>query len=540
VIAADDNVDAERLEQIRKNAAEEFHQFVLRVEQQARVFDTTLSSIADFAYAFDREGRFIYVNQPLLKLWGLTLEQAVGKDFFELHYPAELAAKLQRQIQQVLQSGQKLTDEAPYTSPAGIEGFYEYIFSPVFAADGSVECVAGCTREITARRRLEQEREQSLAAAEAANRAKDHFLAVLSHELRTPLSPVVMAVSAMERDPSFPEKFRDDMAMIRRNIDLETKLIDDLLDLSRVSTGKLRLSMERVRLHELLRHALQSSVTDMSAHTLEIRADFQATHDETHGDPARLQQVFWNLLRNAIKFTPAGGSITIRTWNAADSRDIQMEVRDTGVGIAPEVLPRVFDAFEQGDSRTTRQFGGLGLGLAIAKAVVDMHGGTISAESAGKDCGAAFTVSLRTVAPRASVPVVETAPPVHAAVHAKAKLLLVEDHPDTVRVLARLLQQSGFQVKTAGSVAAALQLAAQEHFDLVISDIGLPDASGYELMRQLKELHGLKGIALSGYGMEDDMRKSREAGFIDHVTKPVNVQKLEAVIESASRAARAD
>ena len=161
MIAADDNVDAERLAQIRKNAAEEFHQFVLRVEQQARVFDTTLSSIADFAYAFDREGRFIYVNQPLLKLWGLTLEQAVGKDFFELHYPAELAAKLQRQIQQVLQTGQKLTDETPYTSPAGVEGFYEYIFSPVFAADGTVECVAGCTREITARRRLEQEREHS-------------------------------------------------------------------------------------------------------------------------------------------------------------------------------------------------------------------------------------------------------------------------------------------------------------------------------------------------------------------------------------------
>jgi PAS domain S-box-containing protein len=539
VIAADDNVDAERLAQIRKNAAEEFHQFVLRVEKQARVFDTTLSSIADFAYAFDRAGRFIYVNQPLLKLWGLTLDQAVGKDFFELHYPAELAAKLQQQIQQVLQTGQKLTDETPYTSPAGVEGFYEYILSPVFAADGTVECVAGCIREITARRRLEQEREHSLAAAEAANRAKDHFLAVLSHELRTPLSPVVMAVSAMERDPSLPDKFRDDMAMIRRNIDLETKLIDDLLDLSRVSTGKLRLSMERVRLHELLRHALQSSVTDMSAHTLTIDADFRAVNDETHGDPARLQQVFWNLLRNAIKFTPAGGSITIRTWNAADTGDIHMEVRDTGVGIAPELLPRVFDAFEQGDSRTTRQFGGLGLGLAIAKAVVDMHGGTITAESGGKDCGAVFTVRLSVFAASAVSQTAEAAPPADiSAPRPKARLLLVEDHPDTVRVLARLLRLSGFQVHTAGSVAAALQLAAKEPFDLVISDIGLPDASGYELMRQLKELHGLKGIALSGYGMEEDMRKSRDAGFIDHVTKPVNVQKLEAVIESVSRAGK--
>jgi CheY-like chemotaxis protein len=333
----------------------------------------------------------------------------------------------------------------------------------------------------------------------------------------------------VEIDPDLPFKFRDDLAMVRRNIDLEVKLIDDLLDLSRVTSGKLRLQVQPVRVHDLLRHVLQSSAGDVSNKRLNVRAQFEAANDAASGDPARLQQVFWNLLRNAVKFTPEGGDITVRTWNDQGQGRLFVEVRDTGAGITPEALPRIFDAFDQGDTRTTRQFGGLGLGLAIAKAVVDMHGGMIRAQSAGPGKGATFTIRLNTAAPRAEhAPTDAHRPAAPGGEH--RRILLVEDHPDTARILARLLQQAGYEVRTAGSAAAALHLAATEPFDVVVSDIGLPDASGYELMEQIRDRHGLKGIALSGYGMEEDARRSRSAGFIDHVVKPVDLAQLHAIL----------
>ena len=207
---------------------------------------------------------------------------------------------------------------------------------------------------------------------------------MLSHELRTPLSPVVMTIPAIESDPELPDKFREDLAMVRRNIDLEVKLIDDLLDLSRVTSGKLRLHMQSVGVHEVLEHAIRNSVAGAAEKQLQIRREFGASVDQVVADAARLQQVFWNLLRNAVKFTPPGGDIVVRTWNACENGSLYVEIRDNGIGIAPDVLPKVFDAFEQGDVRVTRQFGGLGLGLAIAKAVVEMHGATITAASEGE------------------------------------------------------------------------------------------------------------------------------------------------------------
>jgi PAS domain S-box-containing protein len=370
------------------------------------------------------------------------------------------------------------------------------------------------------------------AEAETANKAKDKFLAVLSHELRTPLSPVLLSVAAMEIDEDLPFKFREDVAMIRRNIDLETKLIDDLLDLSRVTSGKLRLVMQPVRVHDLLRHVVRSSVSDMPGKKLNLETKFDARDDRISADPARLQQVFWNLLRNAAKFTPENGRITIRTWNDPLSREFNVEVRDTGVGIDSKVLPRIFDAFEQGDSRVTRQFGGLGLGLAIAKAVVEMHGGAISASSDGAGKGAAFAVRLgKPVAGAASDDDEKPLPPGHRRRRSLVRILLVEDHPDTARTLARLLIAIGYEVRVAINTSEALKLAEAEPFDIVISDIGLPDGTGHELMRQLREKHGLRGVALTGYGMEDDMRNSREAGFLDHVVKPIDVAQLEAVIQ---------
>jgi PAS domain S-box-containing protein len=389
--------------------------------------------------------------------------------------------------------------------------------------------------DITGRKNLERQRELLLSQeealrkeAEAAVRAKDHFLAALSHELRTPLSPVVLTIAAMESDPDLPVKFRKSVAMIRRNIELETRLIDDLLDLNRVTSGKMHMEVQPTHVHAVLAQAIQTCASETSGKKLNIQLDLQADNDLVDADPARLQQTFWNLLRNAAKFTPEGGSIFIHTENSGGT--VRFEMRDTGVGIEPEFLPRVFDAFEQGDTKITRQFGGLGLGLAICKAIMDRHGGAIRAHSDGPNTGATFTVELP-VASATEQEVLAVQPLGHNSAAGHLRVLLVEDHLDTREVLARLLGAADYTVKTASSVATALQLAAAERFDVVVSDLGLPDGTGYDLMKQLRDSHGIKGIALSGYGMVQDQRRSREVGFLDHVVKPVNVSQLVAVIQ---------
>jgi signal transduction histidine kinase/CheY-like chemotaxis protein len=405
----------------------------------------------------------------------------------------------------------------------------------VYDEAGQPTQMSGVTIDITDRKDVEDQRQALLdrervarAEADAANTAKDRFLAVLSHELRTPLTPVLIAVSAMAADPNVPEYLRDDLLMVRRNIDLETKLIDDLLDLSRVASGKFRLKPEHVDVHQLLRHVLEICASDLLGKRLQLVFDLKASEDQVTADPARLQQVFWNLLKNAIKFTPEQGRVAIRTRNPEPGR-LRVEVKDSGAGIRPDVLPRIFDAFEQGDPTVTRQFGGLGLGLAISKAIVDAHGGSIRAESGGPNRGATFVVDLDAVAAPGSA----HAPrrdPTASLKPTRSRVLLVEDHRDTAIVLAKLLSRNGYHVRTAHSVATALELASAEAFDVVISDIGLPDATGYELMQQLRDRYGSKGIALSAFGMEEDMQRSRAAGFVDRVVKPVDANQLEAVL----------
>jgi signal transduction histidine kinase len=382
------------------------------------------------------------------------------------------------------------------------------------------------------RERLLASEQAARAEADAANRAKDQFLAVLSHELRTPLSPVLMALSDMEVDPALSADVRRDVEMIRRNIDLEVRLIDDLLDLSRVRNGKLRMYPQATGVHRLLREVEAICASDPTNQQIPVEFSLAAPDDAVSGDPARLQQLFWNLLKNALKFSNPGGVVRVHTSNpTADS--IEIRVTDEGQGIPPELLPKLFDAFEQGPAATKRQFGGLGLGLAIAKAVVELHGGSIRAESEGVGRGARFVVRL----PLSHAPEAAPSPPsVKPTANGRLRLLVVEDHPDTARMLGRLLRSSGYDVETAGSVAAALQLVEARPFDLVVSDIGLPDATGHDLMRQVRDRHGLKGIAMTGYGMDEDIRKSLDAGFTDHIVKPVDVAQLDAVIRRVAQA----
>ena len=392
-------------------------------------------------------------------------------------------------------------------------------------------------------RRAVEERERLLASeraaraeADAANRAKDQFLAVLSHELRTPLSPVLMALSDMEANATLSGALREDVETIRRNIDLEVRLIDDLLDLSRVRNGKLRMHPQPANLHRLLYDVAEICGSDVAGPgpTVPVKFALAASSDSVTGDPARLQQLFWNLLKNALKFSTPGGVVRVITSNPTPDT-IEVRVKDQGQGIDPALLPRLFTAFEQGEAATTRQFGGLGLGLAIAKAVAELHGGSIRAESDGPGRGAEFVVRLPL---GAAAPAPAAPRPAAPARNGRLRLLVVEDHPDTARLLGRLLRSNGYEVETAGTAAAALQLIESKPFDLLVSDIGLPDATGHDLMRRIRQRHDLRGIAMTGYGMDDDVRKSLDAGFADHIIKPVDVAQLEAVIQRVAAAPR--
>jgi PAS domain S-box-containing protein len=480
--------------------------------------------------------RIMDVNPFMLELLKYPREHFIGKELWEIGvFPDKEQSKAA--MRQLQKEHSIRFEDMPLKDKSGNEHPVEFVSNVYQEAD---QLVIQCNiRDISERKRFADERETHLTneqllrmEAETSNRAKDKFLAVLSHELRTPLAPVVMTIQAIELDPELPTKFREDLGMVRRNINLEVMLINDLLDLSRVANGKLRLQMEVVSVHEVLAHAIRNSISETSGKRLHVRQDFHASTDWVSGDSARLQQVFWNLLRNAAKFTPEGGSIAIRTRNLDDDARLLVEIQDSGVGIATEDLPRIFNAFEQGSSRTTLLFGGLGLGLAIAKAVVEMHGGTIIAASEGRDQGSTFSVQLQTVRDRIGnkVPNPPTKQPTALRPSPASRILLVEDHPDTARTLSRLLTASGYDVKTAHSVSSALQLAAAETFDVLVSDIGLPDATGYELMEQIRDLYGMRGIAVSGYGMDDDMRKSRQVGFADHLVKPIDLSQLEAVI----------
>jgi two-component system CheB/CheR fusion protein len=430
---------------------------------------------------------------------------------------------------------------------------------PLLAPDDKVlGCVITLT-DVTARRRAELEVERARQEAEGANRAKDHFLATLSHELRTPLTPVLAVVSGLQEDGRLPVDVRAHLAMVRRNVELEARLIDDMLDLTRIARGKLELRREAADLRQILEHALQTASGDLLHKRLRLVLDLTREDHAVWADTPRLTQVFWNLFSNAVKFTPAGGAITVRSSReeSAAGRQLLVEVADTGIGIEPDVLADIFDAFQQGEQTITRRFGGLGLGLAISKAIVELHGGSLTAASDGLGRGAVFSVRLpvgelrpaepaesRPAAAVASTPVpppesgaseINTANAANAAKAGALRILLVEDHADTAEAMADLLRDLGHRVTVACCVTEALA-AAERHaqdggLDLVVSDLGLPDGTGLDLMAKLRGRYGVRGIALSGYGMEEDVRKSLAAGFERHLTKPINLQALQTAIQ---------
>ncbi|HOO17953.1 MAG TPA: response regulator [Phycisphaerae bacterium] len=372
------------------------------------------------------------------------------------------------------------------------------------------------------------ERQRIAEELKVANQAKDRFLAVLSHELRTPLTPVLLTASLLERRGDLPPDVIEDVRTIRNETELEARIIDDLLDLTRVARGKMKFEFRRLDIHQLARRAVDSCA---AYEGVKIEMELTAEQPMVVADSVRLQQVFINLFNNARKFTRADGLITVRSFNPQPG-EIRIEVTDTGAGFRPELRERMFLPFEQGDDAVRPYPGGLGLGLAICKAIVEEHHGRIDAFSAGPGRGATVAFNIPTLAPHAAADPAD--PRDGQRWHAGAlRSLLVEDHRPTLDAMTKLLDGAGHEVQTASTLATALEVGSRQRFDLVISDLRLPDGGGDELMRALSRRYGVTGIAVSGCGMEEDIRRSHDAGFVEHLTKPIDFGNLEAAIQRA-------
>jgi signal transduction histidine kinase len=472
--------------------------------------------------------RFLHANDAFARMAERFGDLPPGRDITEITCD-DVKIAPPGAVERVLNFGTPFQlIEHPLKNKSGVTHFLDI---NLLRLQGAQEMVQGVlylveekTRDVTLRQELI-----------AANAAKDQFLAQLSHELRSPLTPVIAMVGELEAEIPDSKPVKEALEVVRRNVELEARLIDDLLDITRISKGKLQLSFEAISVHQILQRAYEICRNEIETKNLEVNFGLRAVHTYVEADPARLQQVFWNLLKNSVKFTPEGGRISIETLNPVPDK-IEVRVTDTGIGIEAETIDKIFDAFEQGQSDITRRFGGLGLGLTISKTLIDAHGGDIRVQSSGKNQGATFTVELNTIErpierdgegedrPRDRKP--------EAAVGNHRRVLLVDDHYDTCLGMKRMLERRGYQITVAHSAEQAVEKVRTQEFDLLISDIGLPDRSGYELMREVRVNKRLPGIALSGFGSEQDVNQAKEAGFAEHLTKPINFERLEKTIQT--------
>lgn len=491
-------------------------------EQPYRVF---VERMQQGALTLTRDGTILYCNSRFANLVGTPLQRVIGSQFLSFTCAEDNAV-----IIDLLQSPDQRTVQTSLRTPDGNALLVTLSASSLVLDEMDAVCMV--VTDLT-------EREAKLAA-EQANRTKDEFLAALSHELRTPLTPVLMTIASLETDDRLPEDVLESIVGLRRSVELEARLIDDLLDLTRIAKGKIELHTKLINVVELVKVVLTMCELDIRQKNLQLRFKAEADCAMVEADSMRVQQIIWNIVRNAIKFTPEGGQIVI-TSRISDST-VEIEVTDTGIGIEADSLSRIFMPFEQANRLVTRRFGGLGLGLAISNRLAGLLGGAITVESPGANQGATFVLKLplavgdaRSARAAESLANESRRFEIDKPALQPLRVLLVEDHAETASVLGRLLGRMGHEVKVASNIATALDLAASATFDVVVSDIGLPDGTGHDLMRHIKQNYQIPGVALTGYGMEDDVARSRDAGFVAHVVKPVNLDHLQSVIGKAAR-----
>jgi PAS domain S-box-containing protein len=499
------------------------------LRQTVEQFHILVDNVEDYAiYMLDPIGNVMTWNAGAQKIKQYTAEEIIGKNFACFYTAEDVAAERpQRNLREAAHRGH-LRDQGTRVRKDGSTFQAEIVLTALRDSLGKIRGYSKVTRDITDQIRS-REFEAEKIAAQKASKAKDDFLAALSHELRTPLTPALAAANYLASNASkLPPEFVEDLKIIKRNVQLQARLIDDLLDLTRITRGKLQLHLEAVDANALVREAIEIANSAIVAKKLRVSTELNAEKHNIRADSIRLQQVFWNLINNAVKFTPPGGQIAIRTYNDGGGR-FHFEITDNGIGIERERLAFLFTPFEQADPSVTRQFGGLGLGLAISKHLIDLHHGRIEAESRGRSFGTTFKVTLDALPAGAGEAWTDSAFPKH--VPKQLRILLVEDHRDTRHALSRLLTHFGHQTSVADCTQRALQMMASQRFDLVLCDIGLPDGSGYDVISKAKREGPIKAVAITGFGTDEDIRRSKEAGFDFHLIKPVDLQELQTVLE---------
>ncbi len=532
-------------------------------EQYRNLFQSVPAAV----FSCDKEGVVQDYNRRAEEYWGRApkrgdpAERYCGS--FKLYLPDGIhLPHEQSPIVDVLRDGQPRENlEVVIERPDGSRLPVLVNFFPLTGVDGEVVGAITCFSDTTQMKRFEREREALLAneqvlrsEAEAANRSKDLFLATLSHELRTPLNAIVGWMSILRMKGRTEEDLIEGLDVIDRNTRVQVQLIDDVLDIARIISGKLRLEIQSCDLTKVVKEGIDVVRAAAEAKNITLKAVLDPAADPAFCDPVRMQQVVWNILANAIKFTPPGGNVSI--WLKREPNAIQILIADSGQGMSAELLPYIFDRFHQADSSTRRKFGGLGLGLSIVKQLLEMHGGTVEAHSAGEGHGSTFTLLLpfRSVRAPASIDdPPEVLPPTNTAaadVH-KTKsaatsfvrldglvVLVVDDEIDVRRILTKVLGDAGAKVTVAGNVAeamAALQRGGPNpHPHILVSDIGMPNEDGFDLIRKVRQggytAHDLPAVALTAFATQEDRRQTLLAGFQVHVSKPVDLHELTTAI----------
>lgn len=531
--AVADSVEWREIEEILQASENRFRQMAETIQDVFWVTDFRIPQI-------------LYVSPAYQQIWGRSADEIYRDHGLWLKTVHPDDRDLVLEVLAQCQHQDYVENEYRIVRP---DGAVRWIHDRSFAVrdhQGEIIQAVGTAQDITDRKQIEAEREQLLAQAETAreqaetaNRVKDEFLAMLSHELRSPLNPILGWSKLLQSRSFGPEKTQQALATIERNARLQAQLIEDLLDISRILRGKLSLKVVPVNLEQTVVAALETVQLSAEAKSIQVETVFASDVPFVLGDRNRLQQVIWNLLSNAIKFTPAGGAVVV--WLKRNNNQVCFSISDTGRGISPDFIPYLFESFRQADAGTTRKYGGLGLGLAIVRQLVELHGGTVRAESPGEEQGAIFTVCLPTMPTNLVRELPEPPLPVQAADLEGVHVLVVEDEADARNVLIFILEQAGAAVTGAGSAAEGLALLYETKPDLLISDIAMPKADGYGLIQQVRSLAAgiseVPAIALTAYVTETDRQQILAAGFQQHLAKPIDpvalVEAAKALVEDA-------
>ena len=540
--------------QVRAHLAqqEEARRTIQEAEQRFRLL---VENIEDYAiFMLDTEGRVTSWNSGAEQMLGYTVDEVLGQPAARFFVKGDDV--LEREMQEAQATG-RATSTGWRVRKDARHRYVEGLLNAVRDDDGRLLGYAKLMKDVTDKRRAEAEREHLLLSeraarseAERASRMKDEFLATLGHELRTPLNAILGWSQVLRCLPGANPEIDDGLKVIERNARAQAQIIEDLLDMSSIISGKVRLDMQNVELASIVTAAINGVRPAAAAKGIHLVERIQPLARPVSGDPNRLQQVFWNLLTNAVKFTPEGGQVAVTLERKGTHAAVC--VADNGSGIDDAFLPHVFERFRQADASASRRHGGLGLGLSIVKQLVELHGGVVSAASDGKNKGSRFTVELPLAAvdtyaveaaagrePRPSALSSDIAAPLPRANLKGVRVLVVDDEPDARDLVERLLTECATIVTTAGSASEALQQVAREKPDVLVSDIGMPEEDGYTLMRWIRKLDGDRGdipaIAFTAYARAEDRTKAMQAGYQLHLAKPVEPAKLIAMVAKLAK-----